>query len=148
MPLRLHAARLLSNPALRSPTRACRRRCATASRSLEVQAAKDLSFGQPVYETHGHILQPGEYDHPLAALDGVTVLSSLGNSYTRDHGGHPGMRSDRRAWRIYCQELGRDRRRRDDEIDRACFHHRFYRIEFLLLDWYAAARVFCSWLSD
>lgn len=68
-PLRPHGfprARALLNPALRTPAQACRRYTAAAEVS-EVDA-KDLSFGQPVYETHKHILQPGEgttYPSPL-----------------------------------------------------------------------------------
>jgi hypothetical protein len=61
--LRLHAfprTCLTSNAALRIPARS-RRRYATAA---EVNA-KDLTFGQPVYETHKHILQPGESTKPL-----------------------------------------------------------------------------------
>jgi intermediate cleaving peptidase 55 len=59
--LRPHAfprARLLLNPALRSRAQACR--CYAATAEVSEVDAKDLSFGQPVYETHKHILQPGE----------------------------------------------------------------------------------------
>lgn len=55
-----------SSPSLSTP---CRRTYATATPPPKVVSAADLEFGQPVYETHPHILQPGEITPGITAQE-------------------------------------------------------------------------------
>ncbi|KAK3401591.1 peptidase M24, structural domain-containing protein [Sordaria brevicollis] len=55
----------LSSPSLSTPCRTY----ATATPPPKIVSAADLEFGQPVYETHPHMLQPGELTPGITAQE-------------------------------------------------------------------------------
>ena len=75
-------------PLLRTRWRPIVRQSATTTirhrRWIQSVSAADLKFGQPLHETHPHLLEPGERKVPYLKILDVIVCSEFDYSYARD----------------------------------------------------------------
>lgn len=61
-------------------------RCNPLPRSYATSvAAAELKFGQPLHETHPHILSPGERVSLSASLSLIYLADGILSSYARNH---------------------------------------------------------------
>ncbi|KAL8715794.1 MAG: hypothetical protein Q9220_000461 [cf. Caloplaca sp. 1 TL-2023] len=86
----LHTLQRLSRPHQRLVSRAVRVKDSTSRiallpyRPYATVAAADLQFGQPVHETHPHLLRPGELTPGITALEYAQRRSKLASKIPKD----------------------------------------------------------------